>query len=83
VESVLAMGKAACPPGKKLLKEALAATVPAYVVKRPKDTFQGGSGMAAAAARAVENPERFYRSEFETTFGKDLSLTSARIARRL
>lgn len=69
VERVLGLGKAACPPGKRALKTAARAVLPAWVVNRQKDTFQGGSGMDEAAARAVANPARFYNAEFRSAFG--------------
>jgi asparagine synthase (glutamine-hydrolysing) len=69
VESVLAAGKKACPPGKKLLKAAADGIVPRWVVTRQKETFQGSSGMADAAALAVANPTRFYNAERQTLFG--------------
>jgi asparagine synthase (glutamine-hydrolysing) len=69
VESVLAMGKAECPPGKGLLKGAARGLLPPEVIRRPKETFQGGSGVAAAAARAVANPTRFYNAEARRLYG--------------
>lgn len=69
VESVLCLGKAACPPGKELLKRAAAGLLPAWVARRPKATFQGGSGLSAAAARAVASPVRFYNAEVRRHFG--------------
>ena len=63
------MGKAACPPGKKRLKSAAVGVLPAWVVNRPKETFQGGSGLAAAAGKAVANPVRFYNGEIRRLFG--------------
>lgn len=69
VETVLAMSKADCPPNKRALKKAAAGIVPDWIIRRTKDTFQGGSGMDEAAARAVANPKRFYRSEILSAFG--------------
>jgi asparagine synthase (glutamine-hydrolysing) len=69
VESVLCLGKAECPPGKGLLKRAAEGLLPAWVVRRPKATFQGSSGLAAAAARAVACPVRFYNAEVRRHFG--------------
>lgn len=69
VEGVLALGKKDCPPGKGLLKEAARRVLPAWVIKRTKETFQGGSGLAAAAARCVSDPVRFYNAEVRRHFG--------------
>jgi asparagine synthase (glutamine-hydrolysing) len=69
VESVLAMGKADCPPGKKALKAAARGIVPDWVITRPKDTFQGGAGMDDAAALALPNPKVYYNRECRTLYG--------------
>lgn len=69
VELVLSLGKRDCPPGKKLLKQALRSVVPEWVIKRTKETFQGGSGMAEACARVVANPVVFYNAEARSLFG--------------
>ena len=69
VEHVLNLGKQDCPPGKGALKRAAERLVPAWVVRRSKETFQGASGMAGAAARAVQNPTRYYGAEFRREFG--------------
>ena len=63
VESAIQMGKAASPPGKKLLKTACAGFVPGWVINRPKDTFQGGSGIAEAIAKSIKSPVRFYNAQ--------------------
>jgi asparagine synthase (glutamine-hydrolysing) len=70
VESVLSMGKADCPPGKKLLKGIASAVLPEWVGKRTKETFQGASGAAAAATRAVPNRRRFYTAELRNAYGQ-------------
>lgn len=70
VEGVMTASKAACQPGKKLLKAAAREVLPAWIVNRPKETFQGASGMADAAARAVANPTRFYNAELAAAFGQ-------------
>ncbi len=70
VERVLTLGKADCPPGKGLLKAAARGLVPDRIVDRVKDTFQGGSGAAAAAARAVHDPLHFYHAEVRRRFGR-------------
>lgn len=73
VASLLSSTKTSNPPGKKLLK---AAALPyledrdlGYLVKRTKDTFQGGTGIAAAAAEIVDSPIRFYNAEARGLFG--------------
>jgi asparagine synthase (glutamine-hydrolysing) len=69
VEKVLAMSKADCPPAKKALKRAAAGIVPEWVIRRTKETFQGGSGMADAAAGVVAEPARFYRAGVVSAYG--------------
>ncbi|WP_431728597.1 asparagine synthetase B family protein [Verrucosispora sp. TAA-831] len=69
VDLALAAGLRDCPPGKGLLKRAAAGLVPDWVIKRPKDTFQGGTRIADAAARVVSNPVRFYNAEARRLFG--------------
>jgi asparagine synthase (glutamine-hydrolysing) len=69
VEGVLDMSKAECPPGKAALKRAAHGIVPPWVIRRVKDTFQGGSGMAAAAASVVADPAAFYRAEVGRFYG--------------
>lgn len=69
VALALGAGLRECPPGKGLLKLAARGLVPDWVIRRPKDTFQGGTGMAAAAARAAADPVRFYNAEMRRQFG--------------
>lgn len=69
VETVLAMSKAECPPNKKALKLAAAELVPDWVIRRPKDTFQGGAGMISAAAAVVADPAAFYKASCRTLYG--------------
>lgn len=69
VERVMALSKAECPPGKRALKRAAVGIVPDWVARRPKETFQGGAGMADAASRAVADPVQFYNAEVATLFG--------------
>jgi asparagine synthase (glutamine-hydrolysing) len=69
VETVLAMSKADCPPGKKALKAAADGLVPDWIIRRPKDTFQGGAGMIDAAASVVPNPKAFYTATCRTLYG--------------
>lgn len=73
VEGVLAASKTTCPPGKGLLKAAAQGYVPDYVIRRPKDTFQGGCGISAAAADVLAEhqytPAKFYNSTARRLFG--------------
>lgn len=69
VAMALGAGLRDCPPGKGLLKQAAAGVLPDWVIRRPKDTFQGGTGMAAAAAQVVAAPVRFYNAEARRLFG--------------
>jgi asparagine synthase (glutamine-hydrolysing) len=69
VEGVINMTKAACPPAKKALKAAAGELLPAWIVRRIKETFQGGAGMDAAAAQAIARPKAFYRAEVLSAFG--------------
>lgn len=69
VEGVLAASKRACPPGKGLLKEAVRGVVPDWIVRRPKGTFQGESGMADAIASIVAAPTRYYNARTRALFG--------------
>lgn len=70
VETALAMTKEQCPPGKKALKAAARGIVPDWVISRPKETFQGGAGMDEAAAVAVPDPAKFYRTVIATAYGQ-------------
>lgn len=45
VEAVLGLGIKACPPGKSLLKAAVADLLPEEIVRRDKKTFQGAAGI--------------------------------------
>lgn len=69
VETVLAADKAACPPGKRLLKHAALNVIPDKIINRAKDTFQGGTGITAAAAALTPSPARFYNAEARRIFG--------------
>lgn len=68
VEHVLTLGKRECPPGKGLLKQAARGIVPDYVIKRPKDTFQGASGVRDAIAGVISNPTRYYNATIRRQF---------------
>ena len=69
VALALAAGLAECPPGKGLLKSAARGIIPDWVIRRPKDTFQGGTGIAAAASKLASSPVRFYNAEARKAFG--------------
>lgn len=68
VEHVLTLGKQQCPPGKELLKQATTKLIPPYVTKRPKDTFQGGSGIRDAVQQLISNPTRYYNATIRRQF---------------
>ena len=69
VERVILLDKDESPPAKKLLKEATQDLLPSWVINRPKDTFQGGSGLADEMGKRVANPVLFYNSELKKRFG--------------
>ncbi len=69
VERVVNLAKEESPTGKQLLKKAAAPLLPGWVIKRQKDTFQGGSGLAAEMARQVANPLIVYNNELRKEFG--------------
>jgi asparagine synthase (glutamine-hydrolysing) len=69
VDLALAAGLADCPPGKTLLKRAARGVLPDWVINRTKDTFQGGTGISAAAASVIAAPTRFYNAEARRIFG--------------
>lgn len=57
------------PPNKKVLKEAARDVLPKWVISRTKQTFQGGTGIAAATAGIITNPVRYYNAEATSAFG--------------
>lgn len=69
VSTALASTKMTNPPGKKVLKQAAVGILPKWVITRPKQTFQGGTGIADAAARLSANPIRYYNAEAVSAFG--------------
>lgn len=69
VEHVIGLDKRECPPGKGALKSALRGVVPEWVIRRPKETFQGSSGMADACARVIASPQMFYNATIRRAFG--------------
>lgn len=63
--------KAQSPPGKTLLKLAAKGLVPDHIIARPKDTFQGATGTALAAATVLTgNPTAAYNQIARTMFGQ-------------
>ena len=68
VESVLSLSKSECPPGKKLLKSSASVILPASIIRRPKETFQGGCGMDLMAAAILPDPAAFYRAEIRKAY---------------
>tara|TARA_B100001063_G_scaffold171349_1_gene160481 strand:- start:9928 stop:11286 length:1359 start_codon:yes stop_codon:yes gene_type:complete len=69
VERVVNLLKEESPTGKVLLKKAAAPLLPPWIIKRQKDTFQGGSGLAAEMARQIANPVIVYNNELRKEFG--------------
>lgn len=69
VESAVQLTKSESPPGKKLLKLAAESILPKWIINRPKDTFQGASGVADEIARRIASPTKFYNSELRKRFG--------------
>jgi asparagine synthase (glutamine-hydrolysing) len=70
VAAALASTKASNPPGKKVLKAAAYRRgLPAYVIRRKKDTFQGGTGIAAAVGDFINSPTKHYNAEARELFG--------------
>jgi len=70
VERAINLGRDECPPGKGALKRAAEGVAPAWVIRRQKETFQGASGLAEAAARALPDVRRFYGAEVRSAFGE-------------
>lgn len=68
-EAAMRMSMRDSPEHKKLLKVACAPILPAWVINRTKETFQGGSGLAQAMAKRVANPIKFYNNEARRIFG--------------
>lgn len=68
VEYVVSLDKSASPPNKKLLKSSVSSIVPSWIVKRTKDTFQGGAGVSAWTEKNIASPIKFYNCELKTMF---------------
>jgi asparagine synthase (glutamine-hydrolysing) len=69
VATALASTKETNPPGKKVLKRAAEGVLPKWVISRPKQTFQGGTGITAAVAKISPSPIRYYNAEATSVFG--------------
>ncbi len=69
VESAVQLDLSQSPLQKKLLKDACRGLVPDWCINRPKDTFQGGSGISTALAKRIAAPVRFYNAEARRLFG--------------
>lgn len=70
VQLALTATKDQSPPGKKLLKQAAHGLLPGALINRPKDTFQGGTGIAAAAGHLIHgNPVSAYNDLARDLFG--------------
>lgn len=68
VEYVVSLSKSASPPNKKLLKSSVSSIVPEWIVKRPKDTFQGGAGVSTWTEKHIASPAKFYNCELKSIF---------------
>jgi asparagine synthase (glutamine-hydrolysing) len=69
VEPALAAGRDTCPPGKRVLVDAVDGLVPDFVRHRDKATFQGSSGISAACADQFPSPIKLYNAEARKLFG--------------
>lgn len=69
VEYAVNLNKIDSPPNKKLLKDNVDAIVPKWIIKRQKDTFQGGCGISDWTEKNIHNPVRFYNNELKKHFG--------------
>lgn len=67
VATAMSADRADNPPGKKVLKAAAKPVLPAWVINRSKETFQGGTGISKAVN--LSNPVRYYNSQAKNTFG--------------
>lgn len=68
VEYAISLDKTESPLNKKLLKSSVGSLVPSWVIKRNKDTFQGGSGVSQWTKDNLGSPIRFYNSELTKMF---------------
>ena len=69
VEEAVWLDLEASPPPKKLLKQAARSVLPAWVITRQKETFQGGAGISTAIRRFIASPSRYYNNELRKAFG--------------
>lgn len=69
VERVVLLNKEESPLNKKLLKQAAKDILPSWVIKRQKDTFQGGSGISQEMSSRVANPIVYYNTELKKQYG--------------
>ena len=69
VETCVNATKSQSPTNKKLLKKIAVSDVPEWVIKRKKDTFQGGAGVSSWTANNIGNPIRYYNNELRKTLG--------------
>lgn len=69
VETCVNATKSQSPTNKKLLKKIAVSDVPGWVIKRKKDTFQGGAGVSSWTAKHIGNPVRYYNNELRKQLG--------------
>ncbi len=69
VERVVLLDKEESPLNKKLLKQAGKDILPRWVIKRQKDTFQGGSGISHEMQTRLASPIIYYNSELRKQYG--------------
>lgn len=69
VESCVNATKTQSPLNKKLLKRVSSPFVPEWVIRRNKDTFQGGSGVSDWTAKHIKSPTKYYNNELRKLFG--------------
>ena len=69
VEKAVLTGKALSPLGKRILKDTFGGVVSDKIIKRTKDTFQGGSGVSSYLATLYDSPTRYYNSALKAEFG--------------
>ena len=69
VETCVNANKSQSPLNKKLLKRLASSNVPDWIVKRKKDTFQGGAGVSKWTEKNIHSPIRYYNNELKKQFG--------------
>lgn len=60
------------PTGKKILKYVSEGIVPDYIIKRPKETFQGSAKMPDYIESIYGNPTKMYNTLYKDLFKKKL-----------